>query len=302
MMERFRISLLIAAAAIASVPVMASAQDWRRGGDGQVRASRSERDDSNRGGPRQQYQPAPAAAPAPQPPRQDVRREQADYRQARPQGRPQGAQVGGAPARWAGERGDDRRGQDAARAGWADRQNDRGTYAQNGNDRPDGDRRWNGGNYGRDDRRWDNNRRDGDRHWNGDNRGRDGRSDWRPGNNRGNDWRGNDWRNNAWRNHPQANWRNDSRYNWRGWRSGHRDLFRNRYVAPRGWNYGYRPFYAGAFLQPFFYSQSYWLADPWQYRLPPVEGPYRWVRYYDDVLLVDVQTGEVVDVIEDFFW
>jgi hypothetical protein len=28
----------------------------------------------------------------------------------------------------------------------------------------------------------------------------------------------------------------------------------------------------------------------------------RWVRYYDDVLLVDVYTGEVVDVIHDFFW
>ena len=31
-------------------------------------------------------------------------------------------------------------------------------------------------------------------------------------------------------------------------------------------------------------------------------GPYRWVRYYDDVLLVDVYSGEVVDVIYDFFW
>ena len=31
-------------------------------------------------------------------------------------------------------------------------------------------------------------------------------------------------------------------------------------------------------------------------------GPYRWVRYYDDVLLVDIYSGEVVDVIYDFFW
>jgi len=26
------------------------------------------------------------------------------------------------------------------------------------------------------------------------------------------------------------------------------------------------------------------------------------VRYYDDVVLVDTYTGEVVDVIYDFFW
>jgi hypothetical protein len=51
-----------------------------------------------------------------------------------------------------------------------------------------------------------------------------------------------------------------------------------------------------------FYGSNYWINDPWQYRLPPVYGPYRWVRYYDDVLLVDVYSGEVVDVIYDFFW
>ena len=37
------------------------------------------------------------------------------------------------------------------------------------------------------------------------------------------------------------------------------------------------------------------------YRLPPADGPYRWVRYYGDVLLVDVRNGYVVDVIHDFF-
>ena len=51
-----------------------------------------------------------------------------------------------------------------------------------------------------------------------------------------------------------------------------------------------------------FYDQRYWIADPWAYRLPPAAGPYRWVRYYDDVLLVDMYSGEVVDVIYDFFW
>nr|WP_269748161.1 RcnB family protein [Alteripontixanthobacter muriae] len=51
-----------------------------------------------------------------------------------------------------------------------------------------------------------------------------------------------------------------------------------------------------------FYGSRYWINDPWQYRLPEVYGPYRWTRYYDDVLLVNIYTGEVVDVIYDFFW
>jgi Ni/Co efflux regulator RcnB len=55
-------------------------------------------------------------------------------------------------------------------------------------------------------------------------------------------------------------------------------------------------------LWPLFYSERYWINDPWQYRLPDVYGPYRWVRYYEDALLVDVTTGQVVDVIENFFW
>ena len=51
-----------------------------------------------------------------------------------------------------------------------------------------------------------------------------------------------------------------------------------------------------------YYQPDYWLDDPWQYRLPPVYGPYRWVRYYDDALLVDIYSGQVVDVIDNFFW
>ena len=51
-----------------------------------------------------------------------------------------------------------------------------------------------------------------------------------------------------------------------------------------------------------FFGQNYWIGDPGYYRLPPASGPYRWVRYYDDVLLVNIYTGEVVDEIHDFYW
>ena len=58
----------------------------------------------------------------------------------------------------------------------------------------------------------------------------------------------------------------------------------------------------GVFLGAPFYSSRYRIHDPWQYRLPPAYPGTQWVRYYDDVLLVDVYTGEVLDVIYDFFW
>jgi hypothetical protein len=38
------------------------------------------------------------------------------------------------------------------------------------------------------------------------------------------------------------------------------------------------------------------------YRLPQAYGPFRWVRYYGDALLVNIYTGQVVDVVYDFFW
>ncbi|QGN56214.1 hypothetical protein GKE62_00340 [Novosphingobium sp. Gsoil 351] len=97
-------------------------------------------------------------------------------------------------------------------------------------------------------------------------------------------------------------WRRDNRYNWSSYRNQHRDIYRvGRYYSPYN-SYRYSRLNIGFFLQPLFYSQNYWIDDPYQYRLPEAYGPYRWVRYYDDALLVDIYSGEVVDVIHDFFW
>jgi Ni/Co efflux regulator RcnB len=96
-------------------------------------------------------------------------------------------------------------------------------------------------------------------------------------------------------------WRNDHRYDWHNHRHHHRSLFRlGRYYDPYGW--GYRRWSIGFSLWPSYYGSNYWLNDPWMYRLPPAYGPYRWVRYYDDALLVNIYTGQVVDVIYNFFW
>ena len=51
-----------------------------------------------------------------------------------------------------------------------------------------------------------------------------------------------------------------------------------------------------------YYSQDYWLDDPMMWQLPQVYGPYRWVRYWNDAILVNVYTGQVVNVIPQYFW
>jgi Ni/Co efflux regulator RcnB len=97
-------------------------------------------------------------------------------------------------------------------------------------------------------------------------------------------------------------WRNDRRYDWRGHRSRYRDHYRHgRYYAPHH-RHRYSRFSIGFYIGNAFYHDRYWLNDPWSYRLPEAYGPYRWVRYYDDVLLIDIRNGYVVDVIHDFFW
>jgi hypothetical protein len=132
------------------------------------------------------------------------------------------------------------------------------------------------------DRRWDRNR-DGnlDRNWD---RNRDGRLDRTQAG--------------RWTN----NWRNDNRYNWRSYRERNRNDYRpGRYFAPyRGRNYS--RISVGFSLGSGYYGSRYWINDPWRYRLPAAYGSYRWVRYYDDVLLVDLRNGRVVDVIRSFFW
>ena len=98
-----------------------------------------------------------------------------------------------------------------------------------------------------------------------------------------------------------TNWRHDGRYDWHNWRHRHRSIFHlGFYFDPFGW--GYQPYSVGWRLWPNYYSSNYWISDPWEYRLPYAPPGTRWIRYYNDALLVDTFTGEVVDVIRDFFW
>ncbi len=226
------------------------------------------------------------------------------------QGRPR--PDGSVPAR------DDRSGQrqappvaiaPAQRESWQNREQRRDTWRGNRDGggvtqrqegrRPNGDNGWTGENrngvQASDGRRTD-------RQWNGN-----GRNDtWRDNgrNDRRFDQR-NQWQSQYrdWNRNWSRDWRRDQRYDWQRYRYSNRSLFQgNRYDAPYGWNYGYRRFSIGFNLSYLLYDQQYWIDDPYSYRLPPVYGPYRWVRYYDDVLLVDLRNGEVVDAIYDFFY
>ena len=157
---------------------------------------------------------------------------------------------------------------------------------------PHGD--WNGrrhdgnGQYGGQPGGWNGGRPNGGPGWNG------GRPDNAHNRNGDRYAAGGDW---------NRGWRQDRRYDWQGWRSQHRETYRlGRYRPPYGAGRGYRNYGIGYQIEPIFYAQDYWIDNPDYYRLPPAYGPYRWVRYYNDALLVDLEDGEVVDAIPNFFY
>jgi Ni/Co efflux regulator RcnB len=89
------------------------------------------------------------------------------------------------------------------------------------------------------------------------------------------------------------------RDDWRGWRNTNRNLYRGgRWSAPFRYN-AWRP---GVRIAPSYFGQRYWIADPWRYRLPPARYGQRWIRHYNDVVLVDHRRGIVIDVIRGFYW
>jgi len=97
-----------------------------------------------------------------------------------------------------------------------------------------------------------------------------------------------------------ADARREYREDWRDYRRAHPDAYRGPgYVGPRG--YRYRAVPVGYRFQPTYYDRRYWI-DPVRYHLRPVVGPQRWVRYGNDVVLVDTRTGSVVEVNNGFFY
>ncbi len=116
---------------------------------------------------------------------------------------------------------------------------------------------------------------------------RDGRGDIRDARNRiGDDRR--DYRH-------DRNWGNND---WRRYRQTNRDLYRGG-----NWNsdFRYRAFRPGVIIGGGFYQPRYYINDYSRFRLANPGFNRRWVRHYNDVLLVNVRTGRVITVHRNFY-
>ena len=73
------------------------------------------------------------------------------------------------------------------------------------------------------------------------------------------------------------------------------------YASPyRGWRY--RPVTVGYQLRPAFYGSRYYISDFGRYNVRAPGRWQRWIRYGDDLLLVNVHTGRVLEVIRNRYW
>jgi Ni/Co efflux regulator RcnB len=78
-------------------------------------------------------------------------------------------------------------------------------------------------------------------------------------------------------------------------REDRRDQRTSMYVSPyRNWSQSTPD--QGSKLRPKFYGPRYVISNLSDYGLSPVTGNQRWVRYGDDILLVNVRSGRVIDV------
>jgi Ni/Co efflux regulator RcnB len=123
-----------------------------------------------------------------------------------------------------------------------------------------------------------------------------GRDDRRDGRDRGRDGNRRDFDNNNRR--PSFN--NGQRRDFSNYRNYHRNFRAERrfrappYRRPPGW-YSHRWSW-GETLPFVFWSRDYWLMDFGIYDLPPPPFGAVWVRVGDDALLIDQDTGEIIEV------
>ena len=93
----------------------------------------------------------------------------------------------------------------------------------------------------------------------------------------------------------------ETQRDWRDYRRTHRLVYtRPAYNWPRG--YRYRPLSVGAVLDRMFWGSNYRLNNYSTYRLPYPGRNRAWVRYGNDVLLINVRNGRVITVYNNFFY
>jgi Ni/Co efflux regulator RcnB len=95
--------------------------------------------------------------------------------------------------------------------------------------------------------------------------------------------------------------RHNLRSDRRDMRQDRRNVRHNRYVAPyRNWSY--RRVNVGYRLQPSFYGSRYYINNYSNYHVRAPGRYQRWIRYGDDLLLVNVRTGRVLQVVHYRGW
>jgi Ni/Co efflux regulator RcnB len=72
------------------------------------------------------------------------------------------------------------------------------------------------------------------------------------------------------------------------------------YAYPPGW--AYRRWAAGAILPPLFLAPAFYYTDWAALGVAAPEPGFQWVRYGPDLVLVNVSTGEIVDVVYGAFY
>ena len=106
-------------------------------------------------------------------------------------------------------------------------------------------------------------------------------------------------------------WRND-RNGYDRNRAEHFHVDRGRYYGPTRFSIGIylappgyptRGWYRGQRLPPaYFGSGRYWLNDYGRFELYDPPFGAGWVRSGDDALLIDIQSGDILDVVYSLFW
>lgn len=81
--------------------------------------------------------------------------------------------------------------------------------------------------------------------------------------------------------------------------STYRPFVAARYHWPRG--QFYHRYRAGMHMQSFFWLTDYVIVDYSDYELAAPSAACEWVRYGPDLLLINLSTGEVVDVVYGAF-
>lgn len=88
------------------------------------------------------------------------------------------------------------------------------------------------------------------------------------------------------------------RADWREYRTRNRGLYaRGDWRAP----FHYERFTRGARVRPSYYDRRWFIPDYHRYHLPRPPAGARWVRHYDDVILVDTRSARVIDIIYGLF-